>query len=274
MSAVDVPPHLQQSFGVLASLHTSIDSCLADLSTAVTVADITARTRRIKQQIAELQQRIEKLQATLSTDPIPNSGAESPPVLSSSDSRSIASSLLSQHAAIASTYSNQLRQRILASRAGLSQRAKQVRLELLTPAASSRSDTAQDRRRQFSASLSHTQELLSSSLSLSSASLSSLENSTASLRSTQRQSAAYKDVVKGGSQVITKQMQRAKTDRLLLCCGLLFFLTVCLYITNKRLRIGRILYGLWQLLAPPALVRATEQPMQQQRIPTSAYGQL
>ena len=167
-----------------------------------------------------------------------------------------AASLLSQHAALAQSYTNQLRQRILSSRASLAQRSAEVRRQLLAGASSSQPSSMastlrqSDRQREFTASLHATQELLSSSLALSSASLSSLTSSTSTLRDVQRQSSAYKGVVKGGSHVITKQMQRARTDRLLILVGLLFFALVCLYIANKRLRIGRLLSLLSQLLLP------------------------
>jgi hypothetical protein len=239
-----VPAHLQPAFAALSALHSAIDSGLAELESALTIADITARTGGIKQQIAELELRIARLQATLSADGSASSPSPSP------SSPSSPSALLAQHAAVAASYPNQLRQRILASRAGLAQRASRARLQLLSSSSSSlsrASASVDTRRQQFSASLSHTQELMAASLSLSSASLQSLESSTGSLRSASRQSAAYSAVLRGGSKVITKQQQRQRTDRLLLCVALLFFATVCLYIINKRMRISRLLSSIWHI---------------------------
>ena len=173
--------------------------------------------------------------------------------------------LLAHHSALAHSYSNTLRQRLLACRAQLAARSKAVRSELFVSSANGLSaaaalplplplaataTAAADRQRQFTASLHHTHSLLQSSLSMSAASLASLSSSTDSLRSTQRHSAVYSEAVKSGGKIITKQQQRQRTDRLLVWCGLAFFLLVCAYITNRRLRISRIIAFLTRTLVP------------------------
>ena len=167
---------------------------------------------------------------------------------------SAVSLLLSQHSQLAAGYGVSLRQRLLSCRAQLSNRSAEVRRELLDSSTPSQSlpasAAAAERQLQFSASLQHMHSLLHSSLHLSAASLDSLSASTDSLRSTQRHSSVHAEAVKGGAKIITKQQQRQRTDRLLVWCGLAFFLLVCAYITNRRLRISRIIAFVTRTLLP------------------------
>ena len=279
---VELPVSLQPAFAQLSSLHSSLDVALAELDSASSIAHISAQTRHIKGLIAQLQQCLTALQLRVQAEqaarPSAPRSSSSPSAESTDEGEMVyAASLLAQHSALAQSYTNQLRQRILSSRANLAQRSAEVRRQLLTPShgpshpSHASSSFPDQRASEFSASLQSTQQLLSSSLQMSTASLTSLSSSTSTLRDVQRQSAVYRGVVKGGSAVITKQMQRQRTDRLLILAGLAFFTLICLYIANKRLRIGRTLSFLSHLIpyptlfatAPPALHHQQQQQQQQ-----------
>ena len=272
-SASSVPSELQPALSQLLSLHSQVDSALLRLDSCQSVAALTAATMEVKQRIGQLQQRIEAVRAEVErqygqhdfgrtgdtaamSHRSHHDSLTAASTTASVDVHSSVSVLLSRHAALASGYSVSLRQRLLQCRARLSGRSKEVRRELFESSAQpasapvSASVLAADRRLQFTAGLQHTHTLLHSSLALSAASLDSLTASTDSLRSTQRHSATHAEAVKGGSKIITKQMQRQRTDRLLVWCGLAFFLLVCVYITNRRLRISRIIAFVTRTLIP------------------------
>ena len=278
-----VPPSVQPALAELLSLHSQIDSALVRLDSCPSLAALSAASLDVKHRIAQLQNRIVAVTAEVEQDE--QQRPQQPPLDQTSaatehsarfgaagsarrfshsgdvvDPYESVHRLLSQHSALAASYGNTLRQRLLACRAQLASRSQSVRRELFdstsrsssssSPSSSLSSDSSADRQRQFTASLHHTHTMLQSSLSLSAASLSSLSSSTDSLRSTQRHSAVHAEAVKGGSKLITKQMQRQRTDRLLVWCGMAFFLLVCLYITNRRLRISRIIAFIARTLMP------------------------
>ena len=280
-STSTVPSELQSATADLLSLHSAIDSALVRLDSCTSLATLSAASLEVKQRVAQLQLRLTAVQAEVearqsrqqltnqsqqasraaASDEGDDDSGERPVVAGSGGAGTESIEvLLSHHRVLAGSYSNTLRQRILACRAQLAAQQQAVRGQLFDsarqqPAAAqavsvSATTAAADRQRQFTASLQHTAGLLQSSLSLSASSLSSLSSSTDSLRSTQRQSAVHSESVKGGSKLITKQMLRQRTDRLLVWCGLAFFLLVCAYITNRRLRISRIVAFVTRTLLP------------------------
>lgn len=77
--------------------------------------------------------------------------------------------------------------------------------------------------------------MLSDEISRSSSALSTLQASTRVLGSTSSEYTTYGGTVAVGRKMITKQLQRERTDRLLLMVGLLFFSLVVIYIVHRRL---------------------------------------
>lgn len=87
----------------------------------------------------------------------------------------------------------------------------------------------------FTRSLHRTRSLLSDEISRSSSALSTLSSSTRVLGDTGSELVRYDGTLRVGSKLITKQLQRERTDKILILVGLCFFTLVVLYIINKRL---------------------------------------
>ena len=96
-------------------------------------------------------------------------------------------------------------------------------------------ESASDKNAAFSASLLRTRSMLSDEINRSSSALSTLQASTRVLGSTSSEYTTYGGTVAVGRKMITKQLQRERTDRLLLMVGLLFFSLVVIYIVHRRL---------------------------------------
>lgn len=96
-------------------------------------------------------------------------------------------------------------------------------------------ESASDKNAAFSASLLRTRAMLSNEISRSSSALSTLQASTRVLGSTSSEYTTYGGTVAVGRKMITKQLQRERTDRLLLWVGLAFFSLVVIYIVHRRL---------------------------------------
>lgn len=77
--------------------------------------------------------------------------------------------------------------------------------------------------------------MLSDEISRSSSALDTLQQSTRVLGSTNAEYGTYGATVSVGRKVITKQLQRERTDKLLILVGLCFFTLVVVYIVNRRL---------------------------------------
>jgi hypothetical protein len=94
---------------------------------------------------------------------------------------------------------------------------------------------------QFTGSLLRTRQLLSAALDSSNNSLAKLNDSSNTLSHTNKELLTYKSNLNTGAKLISKQIQRERTDRILIMMAALFFLCCCLYILNKRLRLSSLI---------------------------------
>jgi len=149
-----------------------------------------------------------------------------------------------QHAAAVQDLHGHLRTAVLQARAGLERRAVQAHSELI---GANDPEAAQRRQRQiqqesaatksaaFTASLLRTKALLRNEIAQSSSALNTLTSSTRVLGSTQSELHTYGATVGVGRKIITKQLRRERTDKMLILLGLAFFALVVAYIVNRRL---------------------------------------
>ena len=254
-----LPSSLLADLSELSSAQTQIEAALDNLSQCVTISGITQQSATIKKMIQQTKHHIQQLRDTYINNA--NNNDNEPSTSSAQQQQTdskhqayqiqkYAQQQLDKHAAVVENYLNLMRQRLLLCRANMNKHDANIRQQLIAaPSTSSASSTSvSDQQRQFTSSLSSTHTLLSDSLSMSAASLASLASSTQTLQRTQHQSSVYTHTLKGGHNIISKQLQRKKTDRYLIMLGLCFFCLVCVYIINKRLRISKIIGFVTQLI--------------------------
>jgi hypothetical protein len=96
-------------------------------------------------------------------------------------------------------------------------------------------ESAASKSHAFTASLQRTKAMLHSEIAQSSSALQTLTSSTRVLGSTNTELHTYGATVGVGRKIITKQLQRERTDKMLILLGLCFFALVVIYIVNRRL---------------------------------------
>lgn len=136
-----------------------------------------------------------------------------------------------------------LRTSILRAGASIERAAAAARLELVGSSDEAQvrrqrqyaEQTAADKNATFTRSLQRTRSLLNDEIARSTSALSTLTSSTRVLGDTSGEYDSYGKTVKIGSKIITKQLQRERTDKLLILVGLCFFTLVVCYILNRRL---------------------------------------
>lgn len=214
------------SLSLLSSLESSIDSSLLSLSDCRSVGELSDRSNGVKRLIRALQEEIDNLEMSGNTD----------------NSSDVPLDTLFFHREYADAASKALREFLLAMKVELSDPAR-IRRRFFansshnTAAAPHAHRSAADLKQSFSHSLQATRSHLLSSLDRSQSSLTRLKSSTEELAGTGNELNKYSSTLKVGEKVISRQIQRERTEKRLILIATIFFFLVVLYIVNKRLRI-------------------------------------
>jgi len=255
---------IANEFTSLYSYYTQIDELLISLDTSRDIPELSEKSFEIKQLIKNAQQKLKQIHEKKNSTPAKTSPPPPPPMENSlsplsllpasmnfstsnfSPSQSF-SSLYSHHSQLINSYPAKLRQQLIKSKATISSNTSKIRRELFNTETKNNSSpsasliTARHAESEFRSSLNQTTSLLTSALELSSASLSSLNSSTETLRGVDKQNSVYRRTLHTGSRLITAQHQRQRTDRIIIAIGCAFFVSVCIFILNKRMRVTKMI---------------------------------
>ncbi len=203
-------------FSTVVALESSIERSLLSLASASSLGELSEKSGEIKRLIRSLQAEIDNLEMNSASPGANETEFLSHREFAESASRALRDFLLTMKVQLADPTA--LRKKFFAS---------------TEPAKKS----AEDLSAAFSDSLASTRSHLLGSLDRSQFALQRLVDSSQEIGGANAELKKFSSNLKIGEKVISRQLQREKTEKRLILCGVIFFFLVVAYIINKRLRI-------------------------------------